>query len=341
MRALTISMAWFLLAGTSAFGQPPSGSTIRERVEVREAPVLVDVPAAWRGEAPARLSQRLVALENGAAREISALQAVAGPEGPGYSKVEIGFDTQHCQASVVRDAALALADAAGPLVALGPVEIAGWTGAGLILPSSPMTDAEEVAVRLTARAKEAGCLSRGLEVPERQPVCPGTPCLLIWVAAGWGAGPDAEAAVASAAESARELAAGGWTVLAFAPVAPPVPPTYARKPETRPGDDRSSWTINLLDLRGARERGRAQQEAQRATDLGLAPLARVAAATAGELAATTDELGAALTAIGSRSLLYYRTDRAVGGQPVSFELRAAGDAGQRLRAAEWAPALRP
>ena len=340
MRPMSVFVAWNLMAAVGALGQTPGDATIREKVVVREVPVLADVPASWRGEPVPRLAERMIALEDGAAREISALQPVAAPAGPGYARVEVAFDAAHCRPELARGAALALAGQAERLVALGPVGISAWTGSGTLAPVPPTREAAALAANLTARAP-AACASLASEQPEHELVCPATPCLMIWVAAEWGSAADAEADLAAADATARALAAGGWTVLAFAPVAPSAPAVHARKPETRPGDDRSSWTINLLDPHSGEERDRAQSEAEGATDPGLAPLCRVVAATAGELVASTDALAGGLAAIRGRSLLYYRTDRAPGGAPVRFELRESGEGGRRLRAVEWAPALRP
>src|SRR5512143_1244096 len=224
MRAPAVVLVSLLgfVAAPAWTAQAPADPTIREKLEVREVPVLVELPAAWREEPVDRLAARLLALEDGVERPVSALQAVAAPGGPGYSRVAIGFDTGHCQPAVARDAALALAAEAERLVALGPVRVAGWSGAGFVLPSAPSTDAAELAARLTECAP-AACMSPALDVPEQQPICPGTPCLMIWVASGWGSGADADAALAAANSTARELAAGGWTVLGLAPVAPPAP----------------------------------------------------------------------------------------------------------------------
>jgi hypothetical protein len=109
-----------------------------------------------------------------------------------------------------------------------------------------------------------------------------------------------------------------------------------RPPQQQPGSDRITFGVSVFSKR--KEKLTAE-EYERAVDLWLAPLRRLARATCGEVAATGEELAAALDALGRRSMVWYRAERTPGAPPPRLELRAAGGAANRLQAPEWAPEL--
>ena len=331
-----------LLGAGAGLGQPPAGTGITEQLEVREVGVLADLPAELRGKPAAELASLLVVLEDGAARELSAIQPLAPPGAPAFGSVQVAFDALHCSPEVVERGALALGAAAAELTGLGPVSLAEEAASDPFAPAPATGDAEALARRLLARAR-AGCPRPGAgaaRLPETMP-CSAPPCLLIWVSSGWGSGPALEAALAGVEPAARSLAASGWTVLGLAPVEAQAPTGHGREPESRPGDDRSSWTVDLLDPGNERSSPRSAADYRRQVELELAPLRRVVAATIGALVTRADRLAGALEALRGRSLVFYRTDRPPGGGPVPLEVRERRAGGARLRVAEWAPALRP
>jgi hypothetical protein len=328
------------LVAASLPGQTPGGTQLSERVEVREVAVLADLPAELRGRPLAQLASELLILEDGAPRELSALQPLAPAGAPAFGTVQVAFDARHCRAEVVERGALALGERAAVLASLGPVSLAQGAGGDPFAPSPATRDSDELARRLIARAS-GGCPRLDAPSAPGAASCAAAPCLLIWVSSGWGSGPALAEALAEVEPVARTLAAAGWTVLGLAPVEAPRPPSHARLPETRPGDGRASWTVDLLDPRDEKGAPSTDAEYQRHVDLGLAPLRRVVAATIGELVTVADRLPEAFEALRGRTLLYYRTDRAPGGGEVSLEVREAREGGARMRVQEWAPALRP
>ncbi len=337
--AITIGFALLVSWTGGLCAQEPS--TVKEKVEVREIPVLVQLPPDLAGKPLAEVARKVAVLEGGAQREIAALGSVAPPTGPGFGEVRIVVDGGHCDARVLDRAAAALGDAASEIVALGPVRVSNL-GAQGVEPAdgSGTTDPRRLTELLAARARE-GCPPAAAAAAAGEPTpggaCSAAPCLLIWVSAGWGSGPQIENGIARAADAARTLATEGWTVVGFAPVlsAPAAPTTVP--PETRPGDDRSTWTIDVLSSRRDRSHQKPEASYRSDVELSLAPLRRMAEVTAGAVAARPDELRRALDSIRDRTLLYYRTDREPSPQPASFEVRRVDGGTGAVVAPKWAP----
>lgn len=324
--------AGLAVAGVAAAQETPA---VREQVEVREVPVLVELPASLRGRPVAEIAGRLKLSESGIDRELAAASAVAPPSGAGFTRITVALDRLHCEDRLARESTDALAASAARLVELGPVDFARLGGDSPKF--DPATrDAQALAAALGRLGSER-CASRG--APYAPSIagldCPGIPCLLLWIGGAWTAGEEAaaERGLESAAELARELALSGWTVFAVAPLAAEAGAPGAAPGESRPGDDRTAWTVDVRRL-GRDGAPASEEEYGRYVDLDLAPLRRLVAATAGELAARIDEIAPALDALAARTLLYYRTDRPPG-DDAALELREAGTGGRRLRAPEW------
>lgn len=325
--------AGLAVAGFAAAQEPPA---VREQLEVREVPVLVELPASLRGRPVDEIAGRLVLTESGSERELAAASTVAPPAGTGFTRVTVALDRLHCEDRLVSHSADSLAASAARLVELGPVDLARLGGgAPKLEPATRDADALSASLR---RLGTERCASRG--TPEAPSIagleCPGVPCLLLWIGGAWTAGEEgaAERGLESASQLARELALSGWTVFAVAPLAAESEAPKAAPGQARPGDDQTSWTVDVRRL-GREGAPASEEEYGRYVDLDLAPLRRLVAATAGELAARLDEIAPALDALAARTLLYYRTDRPPG-EDAALELREAGTGGRRLRAPEWA-----
>lgn len=320
-------------AGVAAAQEPPA---VREQLEVREVPVLVELPSSLRGRPVDEIAGRLALTESGIERELAAASAVAPPAGAGFTRITVALDRLHCEDRLVRDSAEALAASAARLVALGAVDVARL-GGGAPRFDPATRDAEALSAAIRGLGSER-CASRS--APEAPSIagldCPGVPCLLLWIGGAWtaGEGAEAERGLESASELARELALSGWTVFAVAPLAAEAGAPKAAPGEARPGDDQTSWTVDVRRL-GRDGEPASEAEYGRYVDLDLAPLRRLVAATAGELAARIDEVAPALDALAARTLIYYRTDRPPE-DDAALELREAGTGGRRLRAPEWA-----
>lgn len=340
MRVALVVSALGLLGPGASLAQPPDRAAIEEKVEVREVAVLADLPAGLRGRPAGEVAQELLILEDGAARELASLQPLAAAGEPAFGTVLVAFDAGHCRPEILERGALALGALAPELVALGAVSLARTSDGDPFALAPATRDPEELARRLTARAR-SGCPSVEAPGAPGSAACATAPCLLIWVSSEWGSGPALAEAIAGVEPVARTLAASGWTVLGIAPVETTPPASHARVPETRPGDDRASWTIDLLGSGDGREAPRSEADHQRDVELGLAPLRRIVAATIGELVTRADRLPAALDSLRGRTLLFYRTDRRPGGEVARLEVREAREGGARLRVPEWAPVLRP
>jgi hypothetical protein len=337
--AVAIPLLWCWSGALRA--QEPS--TVKEHVEVREIPVLVQMPPDLSGKPLGDVARRVVVLEDGAERTITALETVARPQGPGFGEVEVVFDRSHCDADVLARASAALGDAAAELAALGPVRVSSWGPRGY-QPSGGRgsTSPERISEEVAAAARQ-GCPPPASAAPaELTPVasCSATPCLLLWVSAGWGTGPDLEAEIGKAGAAAREMATAGWTVAGFAPVLVPPAERKTVPPETRPGDDRATWTVDVLHPRGDRARTKPESAYRSDAELSLAPLRRMAEVTAGSLTSTAEGLAQALRSLGARTLLYYRTDRAPSERPATFEVRRTDGEPGEVVAPRWAPAAR-
>jgi hypothetical protein len=338
-RVAAITTGVALLASWTGAVRAQQPSTVKEQVEVREVPVLVQLPPDLAGKPLAEVARKVAVIEDGAQREIAALGSVAPPAGPGFGAVRIVVDGDHCDARVLDRAATALAEAAPEIVALGPVRVSDLGSKGEpAAAGAGATDAQRLTQLLAARARE-GCppAAAATDEPTPESACAAAPCLMIWVSAGWGTGAQLEAGIARAGDAARALATRGWTVVGFAPVlaAPEAPKTVP--PETRPGDDRSSWTIDVLGTRRDRSRQKPEASYRSDVELSLAPLRRMAEVTAGVVAAQPDALKRALDSIRDRTLLYYRTDRAPSPRPAAFEVRRVDGQPGAVIAPKWAP----
>lgn len=307
---------------------------VREQLEIREVPVLVDLPAAWRQRGAAALADDLVILEDGSPRELSAVAPVAPPAGSGFARVTLAVDRLHCSDEAVAAAVPALAALAPRWVALGPVDVVRLGGRE---PATESTrDARLAASRIEALGGVRCALEPAAEAPDPASLtCPATPCLLVWIGGGWRGGEAAGASLDAAARTARTLAQRGWSVIALGPAIAAEPGPAGKPGTTLPGSDKTTWTVDLLDPARSAAEGRPAAD-QRAVDVALAPLRRLVAATAGELALGDDEVERALAAMESRTLLYFRTDRAPA-QPAALEVRERGEGGARLKAPEWTP----
>jgi hypothetical protein len=331
-RSAAAGLVGLALAGASLAQEP--GATVREELEVREVPVLVDLPAELRGRSVSELRGELLALEAGGGRTITALQP-----SPGYRRVLVVLDQDRCRPEVARRAVAALGAAADRLAGFGPVEVETWRGGERqTVPASPASSAQALSEALgqalgrRCRPRAPAATLAGLG----DLACAQTPCLLVWVTAGWASPRAAERSLGPADALGRDLAGRGWTVLGLAPVES-APKRWGAEPETRPGDDRAAWTVDVLHPGETAERNRSQRASDRQVGLELAPLADVVSDTAGELVTREDELDRALVELGTRSLLFYRTD-ATTGAPLRFELRRVGGRDERLRAPAWVPA---
>ncbi len=336
---------WLLLAGaltaaSSSAQQPPA---VTEVVEVREVGVVADLPVKMRGLSAAELAARLVIYEDGATRQPTSVVALATG---GFERVLVALDAKHCDDGLVAAAAAALGGQAAQLSRLGPVEVAriGEKEETLLAPTN---EAETIAAALARLAASPDCRAADELAPGPPPAlgrieCPRGNCLLAWIGPGWESRENGVAAPASRQELdplVRRLAGDGWTVLAL-PVArrdPAATKRAGKEPETRPGSKDQVWTINLL----ARDHGKGQPlspaDYDRFLDVWMAPLRRLTAATAGELARWDDEVAARLEAVVGRSVLYYRTDRPASGLPAAVEVHEAGADGKLVRTSEWAP----
>ncbi len=330
-----------LLVAPSLFAQEPP--VIKEEVEIREVGVVADLERSLRGLSAAELGTRLVVLEDGIARTPMSVAALATPGRATYSRVVVAFDTVHCQESILSAGAAAVGSEAERLVKLGPVDVvrAGERAETLL---KGATSSETVAKVTAAVARGERCASSpvaALIPPGLDPgLCASKPCLLIWIGGGWGDDPAAiEAAKPALEERFAALASGGWVVLS-APVTevdkPKSGPTI-KAPEQQPGTDRYTFGISIS---GSKKRERlSAAEYEQYVDLWLAPLRRLAGATAGELVTTSAELASALDALGERSILWYRAERAAGAPAPKLEVREAGATARRLRTPDWAPSL--
>jgi hypothetical protein len=329
-RRVVASLA-VLAATLPAAAQLPE---VREQLEIREVPVLVDLPAAWRDRDVAELAGDLVIVEDGTPRELSAAAPVAPPAGAGFARVTLAVDRLHCSDDAVAAVAPALAALAPRWVALGPVDVVrlgGGEAAG-----EGTRDAQLAATRIAALTGVRCALEPSAQAPDLAPLaCPATPCLLVWVGGGWRGGEAAGVSLDAAARTARTLSRRGWSVIAVGPAVAAEPGPAGKPGTTLPGSDQTTWTVDLLDPRRSAAAGRPAAD-DRSVDVELAPLRRLVAATAGELALGAEELDRALAAMETRTLLYFRTDRAAE-VPAPLEVREAGENGARLSASEWAP----
>jgi hypothetical protein len=341
-RALRWTLAGALALVSAAHAQQPP--ELREEVEVREVGVIADLPASLRGLSAAELAQRLTILEDGAERQPTSVAALLTGSSGGFERVLVGVDQLHCVSDLVSVAAAALGSEANRLTRLGPVEIVrvGQREESLLAPTTTPGTVAEALARLAGApdCPVAAEMAPGPAPALARLACPRGACLLVWVGPGWQSRDDGAPAPASRQELdplVRGLAGAGWTVLAV-PLSrrdETAPRPAGKEPETRPGSRDSVWTINLL----GRDRGQALSPAdyERFLDVWLAPLRRMVAATAGELARWDDEVGARLEALAGRSVLYYRTERKPNDQPPALEVREPGAESRPLRVAEWAP----
>lgn len=318
------------------------GPVVKEVVEIREVGVVADLDSSLRGLSAAELGARLVVLENGVARTPMSVAALATPGRDTYSRVVVAFDSVHCEESILKAGAAAVGSEAARLVGLGPVDVvrAGERSETLL---QGARSAETIAKVTAALSRGERCAQVVAPVvpPGLEPgVCDSKPCLLVWVGGGWGDDPAAvEAASAALEERVAALAAGGWVVLA-APVAQAESAKEGpsiKEPEHMPGTDRYTFGVSIMG--GKKKEKLSPEEFDRYVDLWLTPLRRLSGATAGELATTSEELASALEALGKRSILWYRAERAPGAPAPRLEVREAGATASRLRTPDWAPSL--
>jgi hypothetical protein len=333
-RAIAGIAAGLAVAALAAAQEPPA---VREQLEVREVPVLVDLPGSLRGRPLEQIAERVVLTESGIVRQLAAAAPVAPPAGAGFTRVTVALDRLHCEDRLVRESADALAASSARLVELGAVDLARLGGGAPRLDPA-VRDATALEAALHRLGSERCAARSAPEAPSIEGLdCPGVPCLLLWIGGAWtaeGEGVAAERALESSSALARELTLDGWTVFAIAPLAAEAGAARPPAGESRPGDDQTSWTVDVRRVGGG-EAPATEEEYGRYVDLDLAPLRRLVAATAGELAARVDEIGPELDALAGRTLLYYRTDRPPA-EDAALELREAGTGGRRLRAPEWA-----
>lgn len=319
------------LSTVAAGAQVPE---LREQVVVREVPVLADLPAGWRDQDLSRLAAELVVVEDGTPRELVAATPVAPPAGAGFSRLTVAVDRLHCRDTEVAAAVPAIAALAPRWVELGPVDVVRL-GPGARRGAEPTRDARQAGEWIADLAGTRCALEPAAAAPDLSSLsCPAVPCLLVWIGGPWRGGDAAGASLEAAAEAAQQLALDGWSVIAVGPAAEAVERPAGSPGTQLPGSDETSWTIDLRDpKRGA---AGAEPADDRAVDVELAPLRRLVAATAGELALGGAEVAAALDAMATRTLLYYRTDRSVDGTAAPLVVREAGEHGRRFAAPQWA-----
>ena len=280
-------------------------------------------------------------LEDGVARTPMSVAALATPGRSTYSKVVVAFDAVHCDDEILAAGAAAVGSEATRLVGLGPVDVvrAGERSETILQGGTSAETVAKVAAGLARGERCVAAPAAAVVPPGLDPgSCDDKPCLLVWVGGGWGDDPAAVDATAPALEErVARLAAGGWVVLA-APIARAEEedegPTI-RAPDHQPGTDRYTFGVSIF----GRKKGEklSPEEYDRYVDLWLTPLRRLSAATAGELATTSEELASALESLGQRSILWYRAERAPGAPAPKLEVREAGSA----RAASGRPTGRP
>jgi len=346
------------LVGPPARAQTPETPTVREQVEVREVGVVADLPPGYRGRSSQDLAGDLTIVEGGVTRQPMSVTPLGGEGANDYSRVLVVFDTARCDNNVLSDAASALGDHAAALVALGPVEISllgSELEPRLVHKLDRTLSSSEAAAALAQIAREQRCgpppppdRLRAVTLDARDLDCPARPCLLVWAGPGWGAPPsDGGKATpppepAAVEPLARTLAARGWVVLA-APIGSVPPPKNRRSiPEpqqTRPGSDRYTFGVNVLDPQRQHREPLSPEEYSALVDVWLAPLRQLAASTAGEVAVEAGALDGALRSLAGRSILWYRTDRPPGREPPKIVVRAKRGAQTPFRTAEWAPTL--
>jgi len=314
-------------------------------VEVREVGVVVDVPASLRGQGPDALARRLTVLEGGVERRATSVGTLTAEGVDSFARVLVVADRIHCDPVVLEAGAAALGGSAEALTALGPVEVLE-VGDGLEPRAAAGRSSSEAAAALGDVAA-AGCLPaeggevrRRLEVSDSELACPGVACLMIWIAPGWGMPPSGAAPPPAGAQVeplARRLVSAGWLFVSVntRPRDERESRPHVPDAESRPGSDRHSFGINVLRRPG--EKPLAPEEYARYVDLWASPLRRLVDASAGEMVTRADEVAGTLGALAGRSVLWYRTDRKPGGEPVRLEVLERGSAGRHFKAPEWAP----
>lgn len=353
MRTATLAVLPLVLAGAAnpALRAQDQPTVVEGRVEVIEVGVLADVPAGWRGRTAADLAQRVRVVEGGIERTPVSVAELGGGERDPFGRVLIVFDAERCSPEIVSNAALALGSAAERLTALGPVEVARL-GESLEPLAAPTRSPGELAATLARIAGDPACgpaptVERlaELRVDPAALECAAHPCLLAWVGPGSGRPAVAEGEAPAPPPEleryeplARGLASGGWTFLAL-PVAKAAGAPRPSGPEPRHDARTGTYTFGIDLLSRDRKKPLSEAEYSSYLDVWQAPLRRLVAATAGELAATADRVDAALEALAGRSLLYYRTERPTDAPsgPLRLEVRAPGSDGRSFRVPEWAP----
>jgi hypothetical protein len=341
------AVAWMAAGSSPAAGQE---TVVEGRVEVVEVGVLADLPGSLRGMSARDLAARLAIVEGGIERQPVSVAAVGGEGHDPYGRVLVVVDTARCNPEILRLAPASLGAEAERLVALGPVEVA-LLGERLAPVAGPSRAANEVAAALARVASETQCgpppapdrLER-MELEAGALECAARPCLLAWIGPGWGRLPEGEGAAAPPPSTslveplAKRLAGLGWTFLA-APIdrsEASSPKRHGPEPRYRPETGTYTFGINVLERR-KQKAPMSEDDYSRFLDVWQAPLRRLVAATAGELAATGDEVRRALDALAARSILYYRSERKPSDGAPTLVVREAGEAGERFRTPEWAP----
>jgi len=347
---ILISLLTVVASGRAATDDVQSSPVVEEQLEVREVGVVADLPASLRGRSASDLDQRLMILEGGIERRPTSVAALAGPESRPYSRVLLVFDRARCSQPVLEAGAAALGAAAESLVELGPVELA-MLGESLETRAAATHSSSELAASLARVSREERCGApppadrmTELGLGAGQLVCPGAPCLLVWIGPGWGEAPDDHGAVRGTPPDAKQveplartLSSHGWVVLA-APIGATAAPKSQRsiaEPQTAPGSDSHTFGINVLAWK--RKQPLSPEEYGKFVDVWLTPLRQLVHSTAGEFVTQPGELAGALRSLAGRSMLYYRTDRRPQDEPPALVVRARGGAQEAYRTAGWAP----
>ncbi|HEX9800869.1 MAG TPA: hypothetical protein VGC00_11945 [Thermoanaerobaculia bacterium] len=337
----------------AAGGLPPAGAqetVVEGRVEVVEVGVLADLPGSLRGMSARDLASRVAIVEGGIERQPVSVAALGGEGHDPYGRVLVVVDVARCNPEILKVAPAALGAEAERLVALGPVEVA-LLGDELALRAGPSRSASEVAAALARVGSEAQCgpppapdRLEQMELAAASLACDARPCLLAWIGPGWGRLPEGEGAAMPPPSSelveplAKRLAGLGWTFLA-APIdraEASSPKRHGPEPRYRPESGTYTFGINVLERR-KQKAPMSEDDYSRFLDLWQAPLRRLVAATAGELAANGEEVRRALDALAARSILYYRSERKPSDGAPTLLVREPGEAGERFRTPEWAP----
>lgn len=249
----------FAVAALALVCAPPATlaqEEVRDTVDVREAALLVELPA---GVEPSQARERLEVRELGVERQVTQVEALAG-----QWRVRVEIDPGLCDPESKRAALVALAAEAERWVELGAVEIA-VAGPPAEIRLAPTRDPGAVERALLEEAGRGPCEERplarigaalerlaagaepaavradlwdGLARAARAKAdaalaepCAGGACLLVWVGSGGALrpdlaapgelrGPESEAAGVAIESARRDLAEGlgvqGWRVLALA-----------------------------------------------------------------------------------------------------------------------------